>query len=48
MRSMQITAPAVIDSVEDLDRLLPEAVQQVKSGVSAILEVRLKGSWDRP
>ncbi|KAF5966555.1 benzoylformate decarboxylase [Fusarium bulbicola] len=29
---------AVIDSVDDLDRLLPEAVQQVKNGVSAILE----------
>ncbi|KAF5683416.1 benzoylformate decarboxylase [Fusarium denticulatum] len=38
----------VIDSVDDLDRLLPEAVQQVKGGVSAILEVRLKGSWDKP
>ncbi|KAF5264020.1 hypothetical protein FOXYS1_5218 [Fusarium oxysporum] len=38
---------AVIASVDDLDRLLPEAVQQVKSGISAIVEVRLKGSWDK-
>lgn len=35
----------VVSTSEDLIRLLPEAVEKVQSGVSAILEVRLKGSW---
>ncbi|KAK7217083.1 hypothetical protein V2G26_005086 [Clonostachys chloroleuca] len=36
----------VASSVDDLHRLLPEAVQSVQSGVSAVVEVRLKGSWE--
>lgn len=32
-------------SVNELDRLLPEAIASVKNGVLAVLEVRLKGSW---
>ncbi|KAH7165259.1 thiamine pyrophosphate enzyme [Dactylonectria macrodidyma] len=35
----------IVSTSEDLGRLLPEAVAKVQSGVSAILEVRLKGSW---
>ena len=35
----------VVSSSEDLGRLLPEAVERVQNGVSALLEVRLKGSW---
>lgn len=35
----------VVSTVDDLARMLPEAVSQVQAGVSAILEVRLKGSW---
>ncbi|KAJ4234725.1 hypothetical protein NW759_001716 [Fusarium solani] len=35
----------VVSSIEDLGRLLPEAVERVQNGVSALLEVRLKGSW---
>ncbi|KAH8886565.1 thiamine pyrophosphate enzyme [Thozetella sp. PMI_491] len=35
----------VAATVEDLDRMLPEAIEQVKGGISAILEVRLAGSW---
>ena len=35
----------VVSSVADLSHLLPEAVARVQGGTSAILEVRLKGSW---
>lgn len=35
----------VASTVEELNRMLPEAVEHVKGGVSAILEVRLAGSW---
>lgn len=31
----------VVRNVYDLEKMLPEAVRQVQSGVSAILEVRL-------
>ncbi|KAJ9642683.1 hypothetical protein H2204_002331 [Knufia peltigerae] len=37
----------VVQSAADLQRLLPEAVETVRSGTSAILEVRLQGSWDK-
>ncbi|KAF4990283.1 hypothetical protein FDECE_14426 [Fusarium decemcellulare] len=36
----------VVSSIEDLGRLLPEAVAKVQGGVSALLEVRLKGSCE--
>lgn len=32
-------------SVKELDELLPKAIQSVKNGILAVLEVRLKGSW---
>jgi hypothetical protein len=32
-------------SVKELDELLPQAIDSVKNGVLAVLEVRLKGSW---
>ncbi|KAF5496400.1 Benzoylformate decarboxylase [Colletotrichum fructicola] len=35
----------VASSVQDLGEMIPAAVQAVKSGISAILEVRLNGSW---
>ncbi|WYZ41016.1 hypothetical protein EsH8_IV_001357 [Colletotrichum jinshuiense] len=35
----------VASSVRDLDAMIPEAVKAVESGISAILEVRLSGSW---
>ena len=35
----------IVRSAKDLARLLPEAVENVQSGISAILEVRLEGSW---
>ncbi|KIW15888.1 hypothetical protein PV08_05938 [Exophiala spinifera] len=38
---------AVVQSAADLQRLLPEAVKTVLNGTSAILEVRLQGSWDK-
>lgn len=34
-----------VSSAADLENLLPEAVQAVKEGISAILEVRLNGAW---
>ncbi|KAM5350834.1 hypothetical protein ACJ41O_007339 [Fusarium nematophilum] len=37
----------VASTVKDLHRLLPEAIAAVKGGVSASLEVRLAGSWDK-
>lgn len=36
---------AVVRSVKDLQRILPEAVAVVKSGMSAIIEARIQGSW---
>lgn len=35
----------IAETVEGLNGLLPQAVQAVKDGQSAILEVRLLGSW---
>ena len=35
----------VAANAKDLESLLPEAVQAVKKGISAVLEVRLSGSW---
>lgn len=35
----------VAGSVKDLNTMIPEAVKAVESGISAILEVRLSGSW---
>ncbi|EUC28760.1 hypothetical protein COCCADRAFT_108301 [Bipolaris zeicola 26-R-13] len=34
-------------SVKELDELLPQAIESVKNGVLAVLEVRLKGSWEK-
>lgn len=34
-------------SVQELDELLPQAIESVKNGVLAVLEVRLKGSWEQ-
>lgn len=39
---------AVIVSAQDLIDVLPRAIESVKGGTSAILEVRLEGSWDKP
>lgn len=36
---------AVAQSAEDVKTLLPKAIAAVHSGISAILEVRLAGSW---
>ncbi|RMZ84304.1 hypothetical protein DV738_g505, partial [Chaetothyriales sp. CBS 135597] len=38
---------AVVSSAQDLLDILPKAVETVKAGTSAILEVRLAGSWER-
>ncbi|KAJ9148469.1 Acetolactate synthase catalytic subunit [Pleurostoma richardsiae] len=35
----------VAATVQDLTWMLPEAIEKVQSGISAILEVRLAGSW---
>uniref|UniRef100_A0A8H7K3H9 Pyruvate decarboxylase n=2 Tax=Bionectria ochroleuca TaxID=29856 RepID=A0A8H7K3H9_BIOOC len=35
----------VVESADDVQRLLPEAIAAVRSGISAIMEVRLAGSW---
>ncbi|KIM93426.1 hypothetical protein OIDMADRAFT_46229 [Oidiodendron maius Zn] len=35
----------VASSVKDLAAMIPEAVENVQNGISAILEVRLHGSW---
>ena len=35
----------IIRNAKDLTELLPEAVKAVQNGISAILEVRLNGSW---
>lgn len=35
----------VIKNGKDLTELLPEAIKAVQGGISAILEVRLNGSW---
>lgn len=37
----------VVRSAADLQRLLPQAVETVRNGTSAILEVRLQGSWEK-
>ena len=39
---------AVIVSAQDLTAILPKAIDTVRGGTSAILEVRLAGSWDKP
>ncbi|KAH8703031.1 thiamine pyrophosphate enzyme [Talaromyces proteolyticus] len=36
----------VARTVKDLSVLLPEAIQNVHSGISAVLEVQLAGSWE--
>lgn len=36
----------VAESAKDIKTLLPEAIAAVQSGMSAILEVRLAGSWE--
>ncbi|RMD42350.1 hypothetical protein DV735_g2805, partial [Chaetothyriales sp. CBS 134920] len=38
---------AVVSSAQDLLDILPKAVETVKAGTSAILEVRLAGSWEK-
>lgn len=38
---------AVIVSAQDLGEILPRAITTVRSGTSAILEVRLAGSWEK-
>lgn len=35
----------VAATVEELNQMLPDAIEHVKNGLSAILEVRLAGSW---
>lgn len=35
----------VASSVRELKDMIPEAVKAVQQGISAILEVRLSGSW---
>jgi hypothetical protein len=35
----------VVRNSKDLTDMLPEAIKAVQSGISAILEVRLNGSW---
>jgi hypothetical protein len=37
---------AVVRSVMDLRKVLPEAVAAVESGISAIIEARIQGSWN--
>lgn len=32
-------------STQELDELLPQAIESVKNGTLAVLEVRLRGSW---
>ncbi|KAF2212800.1 hypothetical protein CERZMDRAFT_111828 [Cercospora zeae-maydis SCOH1-5] len=39
---------AVISTVQELENTLPEAIKAVQGGISAILEVRLAGSWEKP
>lgn len=38
----------VIVSVQNLIDTLPRAIDAVRGGTSAILEVRLEGSWEKP
>ena len=45
--SGQKAMAAVVQSVQDLQEILPRAVECVKGGTSAILEVRLAGSWEK-
>ena len=35
----------IVRNARDLTDLLPEAIKAVQDGISAILEVRLDGSW---